>query len=64
MEFDAIIQAVSAVGFPIVMTVMLLVYIKDRDSKLQNSFDRMTEAFTKFETMINILAKKEDNNNE
>lgn len=49
---NEIIDLVSSIGFPAVMCVMLIDYIKDRDEKLQASFDHMTEAFTEFKALI------------
>lgn len=52
MDVNAIIDLIGSLGFPVVMCFFLIDYIKDRDAKMQESFDRMTEAFTEFKQMI------------
>lgn len=60
MDITQIVDLVSSTGFPIAMCCILVWYIKDRDEKLQSSFDNMTEAFIEFKQMINDLVKKEE----
>lgn len=52
MDATQIIDLISSSGFPIAMCCILLYYIKDRDAKLQESFDKMTEAFTEFKIIF------------
>lgn len=52
MDVNGIIDLIGSLGFPVVMCFFLIDYIKDRDAKMQESFDRMTEAFTEFKQMI------------
>lgn len=60
MEITQIVDLVSSTGFPIAMCCILVWYIKDRDEKLQGSFDKMTEAFIEFKQMINDIVKGEE----
>lgn len=55
MDINSLLDMIGSLGFPIVMCFFLIDYIKDRDSKMQESFDKMTEAFTEFKQMINDL---------
>jgi len=52
MDAAQLIDLCSTTGFPIVMCCFLLYYIKDRDVKMQESFDKMTEAFIEFKTLF------------
>ena len=52
MDVNAIIDLVGSLGFPVIMCFFLIDYIKDRDTKMQDSFDKMTEAFTEFKQML------------
>lgn len=52
MEINEIMTLISSQGFPIVMCIVLIFYIKDRDDKMQEAFDRMTDAFTEFKALI------------
>lgn len=60
MDITQIVDLVSSTGFPIAMCCILVWYIKDRDEKLQGSFDKMTEAFIEFKQMINDIVKGEE----
>jgi len=60
MDITQIIDLISSTGFPIAMCCILVWYIKDRDEKLQGSFDKMTEAFIEFKQMINDIVKGEE----
>lgn len=59
MSAPEIVDLISGTGFPIAMCCLLVYYIKDRDEKLQGSFDKMTEAFIEFKQMINDLMDKD-----
>lgn len=41
---DNILQAISAVGFPIALTLILLWYIYDSSNKHKEEIDKMSEA--------------------
>lgn len=41
---DNILQAISAVGFPITLTLILLWYIYDSSNKHKEEIDKMSEA--------------------
>lgn len=59
MTTAEIVDLLSGTGFPIAMCIILIYYIKDRDEKLQGSFDKMTEAFVEFKQMINDMMNKD-----
>ena len=41
---DNILQAISTVGFPIALTLILLLYIYDSSNKHKEEIDKMSEA--------------------
>ena len=62
MEPDAIIQAVSTLGFPIVMCAALLYYLnqerishKDEMTSLRDALDRNTTIMTELKEMLSVI---------
>lgn len=62
MEPDAIIQAVSTLGFPIVMCAALLYYLnqerishKDEMSSMRDALDRNTTIMTELKEMLSVI---------
>ena len=55
MDTAAIIELISSQGFPIVMCIIFMFYIWNRDEKMMTAFDRMTDAFIEFKSTIELL---------
>jgi hypothetical protein len=62
MEPDAIIQAISTLGFPIVMCAALLYYLnqerishKDEMSSMRDALDRNTTIMTELKEMLSVI---------
>lgn len=62
MEPDAIIQAVSTLGFPIVMCAALLYYLnqerishKDEMNSMRDALDRNTTIMTELKEMLSVI---------
>lgn len=62
MEPDAIIQAVSTLGFPIVMCAALLYYLnqervshKDEMTSMRDALDRNTTIMTELKEMLSVI---------
>lgn len=61
--YNLIIQAIGAVGFPIVMCLILMFYIKTKDTQHEEEMNKITEAL-KNNTLavLNLTAKLEQFN--
>lgn len=62
MDADAIIQAVSTLGFPIVMCAALLYYLnqerishKDEMNSMRDALDRNTTIMTELKEMLSVI---------
>lgn len=55
MEFNTVLQAITTVGFPIVMCLLLMWYIKDNNDKHDVEISTFTEAINKNTLMIERL---------
>lgn len=44
MDFNTVLQAVSVVGFPIVMCMALLWYVKDQNDRHKEETEKFTNA--------------------
>lgn len=44
MDFNTVLQAVSVVGFPIVMCLVLLWYVKDQNDRHKEETEKFTNA--------------------
>lgn len=44
MDFNIVLQAVSVVGFPIVMCLVLLWYVKDQNDRHKEETEKFTNA--------------------
>lgn len=55
MEFNTVLQAITTVGFPIVMCLLLMWYIKDTNDKHDVEISTFTEAINKNTLMIERL---------
>ena len=58
MDFATIISAVSAVGFPIVMSIMLFWYIKNQDDSHKEESNKFTEALNRNTIVLQKLCDK------
>ena len=47
MDFSTVLQAIATVGFPIVMCMVLMWYIKDTNDKHKEETKQFTEALNK-----------------
>ena len=47
MEFNVVLQAISTVGFPIAMCVLLLWYVKEQGDSHKEESQKFTEALNK-----------------
>lgn len=47
MDFATVLQAIATVGFPIVMCMVLMWYIKDTNDKHKEETKQFTEALNK-----------------
>ena len=61
--YNLIIQAIGAVGFPIVMCLILMFYIKTKDTQHEEEMDKITEALKNNTiAVLNLTAKLEQYN--
>ena len=58
MDWNAVIQAVSSVGFPIAMCVALLWYIKEMADKHKQETEKFTEALNNNTLVLQKLCDK------
>ena len=64
MDMNVIIQAITSVGFPIVMCLMLMWYVREISSKHKEESDKFAEALNANTLVIQKLCDKLDNNKE
>lgn len=55
MDFTQVLQAITTVGFPIVMCLLLMWYVKDTNDKHNVEISSFTEAINKNTSMIEKL---------
>lgn len=58
MDYSALVQAISAVGFPIVMCILMACYIKSNSESYRADVRALQETIDKNTEAINILAEK------
>ena len=58
MDANAIISTISSVGFPIVMCLILIWYIKGTHEKLIEAIQSLTQAVVKLEVRLDKLEDK------
>lgn len=58
MDFTTILQAISTVGFPIAMCVMLLWYTKEQGERHREESEKFTEALNKNTLVLQKLCDK------
>lgn len=60
MDPNTVIQTISSVGFPIVMCLILVWYIKNTQEKLIEALQSLTQAVVKLEVRLDQLEEKGD----
>ena len=60
MDANTVIQTISSVGFPIVMCLILVWYIKNTHEKLIEAIQSLTQAVVKLEVRLDQLEEKGD----
>ena len=58
MDFSTVLQAIATVGFPIVMCIVLMWYIKDTNDKHKEETKQFTEALNKNTLVLQKLCDK------
>lgn len=58
MDGNAIIQAISAVGFPIVMCVLLLYYVRSLQASHKEESEKFTDALNRNTLVLQRLCDK------
>ena len=64
MDMNVIIQAITSVGFPIVMCLMLMWYVREISSKHKEESDKFAEALNSNTLVLQKLCDKLDINKE
>lgn len=64
MDMNVIIQAITSVGFPIVMCLMLMWYVREISSKHKEESDKFAEALNANTLVLQKLCDKLDINKE
>lgn len=64
MDMNIIIQAITSVGFPIVMCLMLMWYVREISSKHKEESDKFAEALNSNTLVIQKLCDKLDGKKE
>lgn len=64
MDANVIIQAITSVGFPIVMCLMLMWYVREISSKHKEESDKFAEALNANTLVLQKLCDKLDCNKE
>ena len=60
MDMNVIIQAITSVGFPIVMCLMLMWYVREISSKHKEESDKFAEALNSNTLVLQKLCDKLD----
>lgn len=60
MDMNMILQAITSVGFPIVMCLMLMWYVKEISSKHKEESDKFAEALNSNTLVLQKLCDKLD----
>ena len=60
MDMNVILQAITSVGFPIVMCIMLMYYVKEMASKHKDESDKFAEALNANTLVLQKLCDKLD----
>ena len=60
MEVQTIIQAISTVGFPIVMCITLLYYMNENEKRFRDELDKLGNAIHNNTTVMTKLLERMD----
>ena len=60
MEVQTIIQAISTVGFPIVMCIALLYYMNENEKRFRDELDKLSSAIHNNTTVMTKLLERMD----
>lgn len=60
MDVNVILQAIASVGFPIVMCIMLMYYVKEMSKNHKDESDKFTEALNSNTLVLQKLCDKLD----
>ena len=61
MDANVILQAITSVGFPIVMCLMLMYYVREMTSKHKDESDKFAEALNNNTLVLQKLCDRLDN---
>lgn len=61
MDANVILQAITSVGFPIVMCIMLMYYVREMASKHKDESDKFAEALNNNTLVLQKLCDRLDN---
>ena len=61
MDANVILQAITSVGFPIVMCLMLMYYVREMSSKHKDESDKFAEALNNNTLVLQKLCDRLDN---
>lgn len=61
MDINIILQAITSVGFPIVVCLMLMYYVRENTDKHKEEIDKMSEALNNNTLVLQKLCDKLDN---
>lgn len=64
MDMNVIIQAITSVGFPIVMCLMLMWYVREISTKHKEESDKFAEALNSNTLVLQKLCDKLDESKE
>jgi len=64
MDFQAVVQAISCVGFPIVCVLMCFYYINKNNEKNDATIEKNTEAIQELTIFIKEIIAKQFNDKE
>ena len=60
MDINVILQAITSVGFPIVMCLMLMYYIRETTTKHKEESDKFADALNKNTIVLQKICDKLD----
>lgn len=64
MDMNVILQAITSVGFPIVMCIMLMYYVREMASKHKDESDKFAEALNNNTLVLQKLCDRLDKESE
>lgn len=64
MDMNVLLQAITSVGFPIVMCIMLMWYVKEMSTKHKDESDKFAEALNNNTLVLQKLCDRLDDKGE